>query len=380
MPKQNIKTIDKMEQAVFALGAPRRETKQQKKERLRKEKEWKYKDARAKKRKLLYKPLPKREVWCILPKHVTNGFDFWIETLKGRSFFEKRKSLFHSLETQPPVKPCPWNFNNSTHLRQEFLEKSQLVISLLHQNQALRWKFKNFFTKARMLRFQKVNEQDPITLEPFKQPIRIYNFYLQKTYVFEAESCAKHIHKKLTQNDGHIPTPQCPKNPLTNQDFSLTQLMSVIQQCKQAGHTFWSIEAFKACRYDPVSFIAVHSKPLRLHALHMTMASPTSWDCIDTLYDFIKSQHEEHNEHFSVLVYKWAIHHVPHEERIEKWKKLCIKWYEVDILFDDTDTQIGFFNEIQKKTLPLCKPPKELLELRSASLKSQQQADGSSNT
>ena len=151
--------------------------------------------------------------------------------------------------------------------------------------------------------------------------------------------------------------------------------MSLLRQCKKAGHSSWSLEAFKACRYDMTSFIAVHSKPLRLHALHTTMASIKDWDCMDTLYDFIKSQHTDHNALFSGAIYKWAMNHAPNETRLLHWRKLCIKWYEVDILMDDDITKGVFFHELQHRTLSLCTSPKDLIDLRLSTLKSQQRAE-----
>ena len=181
---------------------------------------------------------------------------------------------------------------------------------------------------------------------------------------------AKHIHKLLVQNDGHIPNPSYPRNPLTNEQFTLTQIISLLQQCKAKGHSSWVIEAFIASRYDITSFEIIHSKPLRLNALRATMANISSWDSIDTLYDFIKSEHIHHNKIFMVHVYKWAVHHSPHEKRIEAWRKLCVKWYETDILMDDDRAKDLFFETISKKTLTLCHPPHELEVLRKLRLKS----------
>lgn len=355
------------------MGSPRRETKQERKQRLRKERDRKCKEKMRKERKARpFVPLQKKTEWCILPASKTEGFEFWIRTLQGDTFLTKRKHLLDSvLQVTAPRIPVPgWNSSLGDALRNEYAEKAQRVLALLELNQSLRWKFKIFLTKVRTTRFKKVNDTDPITLEPFNQPIAIYSFEQQKIYRFEAEAIAKHIHKRLLHNDGHMPTPISPRNPLTNEEFTLPQTISLLEQSKEMGHTTWALEAFKACRFDLVSFSAVHSKPLRLHSLHTTMSMPTYWECIDTLYDFIKSQHSEHNAVFSVNVYKWAMNHAMNTVHIEKWRKLCVKWYEVDILLEDDFVKEGYFQELQKKTRLLCEPPKELIELRLAYIKS----------
>ena len=384
MPKQFLMYFHTMQQAVFSLGSVRRETKSQKKERIRKENERKWKEARRKAaRDSRHDPCEKRPPWLILPRHVCKGFDFWILTLKGNTFLTKRKSLLDSIAQAEAPAPPALGFDPapSEHMRKDYLEKAQIVMSLLHSNQTLRWKWKIFLTKARILRFEKLNETDPITLEPIRQPIVFHSFSQQKTYTFEAESFAKNLHKKLIHNDGQLSLPQQPKNPYTNEDFTLAQLISLLSQARNYGHSSWAIEAFISTRYDLTSFSIIHTKPLRLHALRTTMANMKSWDAIDTLYDFIKSEHLYHKKVFPIQIYRWAVNHAVQEKRIESWRKLCIKYYETDILMDDNQTKEEMFDSISKKTLTLCSMPHELQVLRKLALKSRHQAeeDGSSS-
>lgn len=372
-----------MEKGKFALGTSTRETKLEKKQRVQKEKDRQRREKRKKQRnETPREPFSKKPEWCILPSSMTQGFDFWIKMLQGTTFLTKRKSLLASIvQIQTPMKPVPgWDSTFGDQMRKEYLEKAQVVLSLLHKNQDLRWKFKNFLTKVRVLRFKKVNEKDPITLDTFKQPVCVYSFHQRLTYRFEAETIAKHIHKRLLHNDGHIPTPISPRNPLTNEEFTLTQTMGLLQQCKELGHTTWPLEAFYACRFDLLSFSTVHMKPLRLHALHTTMTIPTYWECIDTLYDFIKSQHADHNVVFPMNVYKWAVNKAMDSERLQRWRKLCIKWYEVDILMEDEIIKEVYFQELQKKTLPLCDSPTELIDLRLSHIKSRRLTENGSST
>lgn len=363
------------------MGAPRRETKQEKKERLRKEKEWKAKQERRKK-KPVHRFFCKEPSWLILPNHVCKGYEFWILTLDGKTFLQKRKCLLDQISKMKQPVQSVWGFDTrpTIAMHTDYLEKAQIVMSLLHQNQELRWKFKTFFTNARIKRFQQVNAVDPITMESFKQPIQFHSFAQTKTYTFEAESFVKHVHRKLTNNDGHISLPVNPRNPFTNEEFSLCQLMGLLRQCKQAGHTTWAVEAFINVCYDITTFAAVHTKPLRLSALRATMADSKSWDAIDTLYDFIKSEHQYHKKIFPKQIYIWSLHHAVQEARMQTWKKMCLKYYETDILVDDAVTKELLFTHISTKTFALCSTPKELQCLRKRTLKSLQPSDGSSSS
>lgn len=351
----------KMEPPSFAIGRRVQESKYQREKRLRKRRK-----PTGEKASVRYA----KPSWFLLPHHLANGFEFWIAMLKGDTFLTKRKSLLDDIEkAKTPTSPIQDKF------RDEYLVKAQHVMSFLYQNQKLRWIFKKFFTKLRLQRFPSLNDVDPITLERITQPIQFPSFAQRKTYSFEANPFVKHLHNKLTHNDGHIPDPLFPKNPFTNEAFSLSQLMSLIDQARKYSHTSWAIESFVSCRYDLTSFSTIHSKPLRLNALRATMANVSSWDSIDTLYDFIKIQHAFHNALFHMNLYKWAVNHAAKEKRIESWRKLCVKWYEVDILIDDADTKRDLFHVIEAKTFLMCSKPDELTSLRQA--KSRVTTDGS---
>jgi hypothetical protein len=368
IPKHSFLSIVTMEHLSFAPGRPRHETKQQRKERLRKERDWnqKQKQKQKRRRNVCHTPLPPRSSWLLLPYHVTKGFEFWIVTLKGNTFLTKRQTLQCDIErTQKPLTTV-YGFDRTmgeSH-QTNYLEKAALVMNLLELNQRLRWIFKKWFTALRIKRFTRLNETDPITMEPIKQPIQFASFEKQKLYTFEASTFAKHLHKKLLHNDGQIPMPQYPKNPFTNEDFTVSQIMGLVEQTRKLGHSSWALEAFVSCRYDLMTFGVIHSKPLRLHAIRETMKDVRDWDAIDTLYDFIKSQHEVHEEPFYTPTYTWAVAHAPHADRIVAWRKLCLKWYETDILMEDPVMKLRFFSELETKTLPLCNTPNDLRELK----------------
>lgn len=309
-------------------------------------------------------PLPPYSQWRILPSTQCDGMIFWIDTLSGSSFLQKRTSLLHQID-KIESSEC-WSFNRDTHIaiRDDLLQKANRVLELLHQNQTIRWILKRFLTRARLFRFPILNERDPITLEAVETPIRIPSFSQRKIYQFEADTFARLVHKKLLAHDGQIPLPQFPKNPLTNESFSFPQQISLLQQCREVGYSSWTLEAYVTSRYDCPTFFTFFKIPLRLSAIRTTLATLKTWEAIDTLMDFLDSQHSLHSAQFYATVYKWAIHNAPTARRIESWRKLCLQWYEHDILHEDQDTKEMAFREIEKKTLLLCTSPTDLQELR----------------
>jgi len=375
MPKQKSIVFFTMEGLAFALGVPRYETKSQKRLRIQKEKEYKRKVERRKKRKESTL-LVKRPSWRVIPSHQCSGLSLWIDLLRGDTFFTKRSSLLEEMAHIKNPLRCEWNFPIQRALRDDYLEKATKVLHLLYSNQEVRWTFKRFFSQIRIQKFKAVNDKDPFTLDAIKEPVLIYSFPHRIAYQFEAETISKSIHKQLILNDGQIPTPQMPKNPFTNEDFTLAQLMGIFNQFKKFGHTSWAIEAFLSARFDMITFAATFSKALRLQALRTTMAKVEDWDCIDTLLDFIKSQHAFHGKSYRQSIYRWAVHNKPNEKRMASWRKLCLKWYETNILMEDTEMRDALYRILENKTKLLCSAPNELIILKELQKISPTQVDG----
>lgn len=362
-----------MEQSSFSFGQKRIESKKQKKERLAKEKEWKRKEERRKKRKTFK---INKSSWRLLPSADCDNYAFWIDTLPGKTYIQKLESLFKQQELMKKPTTCRFQFPPLHHKTEEYLEKMEKVKDLLQKNQDLRWKLKCFFMRWFVRKLKKANDVDPFTLEPFKEPITVMNFKTRVIYTFEAHSYMKDVTKRLLNNDGHLTLPLISKNPLTNESFLEHQIMGLLKQCLSYGHTSWPIEAYISCGYNMLKFSSVHSKPLRLHALHATMAKVDDWDSIDTLLDYIRFQHAHHHKTYSTILYKWALHHQPFHEHIKAWRKLCVKYYEIDILLDDSDVKDIEYTRLENQTEKLCEAPTDLVEQRKKYL---EKIDGSSS-
>lgn len=308
--------------------------------------------------------LPPYKQWRILPSSRCDGLFFWIDTLSGTSFFQKRTALLKQRE-QIEESVC-WPFYVEAHQQtvNDLLQKTTRILELLHENQRIRWILKRFLTSYRLRRFPVLNDVDPITLEAVEEPIQIPSFSQRKIYVFEAEPFARLVHKKLLAHDGQIPLPQFPKNPLTNEPFSFAQQISLLHQCRILGYSSWCLEAYVTSRYKLDEFLTFFKTPLLVSAIRTTLATLKTWEAIDILLDFIKSQHILHTAQYYPTLYNWAIHHASTSDRIERWRKQCLKWYEYEILIQDPDSKEAAFRSIERITLGLCSTPTDLQDLR----------------
>lgn len=316
------------------------------------------------KKKRTYIPFVKKKLWRILPAHneKTRGLAFGLDTCPGDTYIQKKIAIEKQIQNilQPFLFVKKYQRKEST--KHQLLAYYYTLRHYLNENQKIRWIFKRFFTKLRIRHLRKVNTTDPITLLPFQQAVYLNNFNSCAQYIFEADSLARHIHKNLLHHDGQIPYSRIPRNPYTNEVLTYLQLLSLITQCQKYGCTSWSIEAFIEHKLSIEQFSKSYYKPLRLHALKDTLKNSKDVDTIDTLYDFIKSQHEEHSKLFIRSIYLWAIEEAFEESRIQSWKKYCIQWYETDILEEDEHTKRRKLSTLSEKTKDLCEYPKELME------------------
>ncbi len=365
--------MSKMESQRFALGRVKKETKKEKRKRIR--------EKRKQTIQRSYKPLARKQIWRILPNEFCEGLGFWIDTLKGETYIQKLESLRSQMNHVDQISVSPFRFPPSkVNWRQDYKEKVKRIFILLQMNQELRWRLKYLITRMRCSLLKKTNETDPFTFEPFHQPITFPSYQTKVIYTFEAESFAKYVHKQLLHNDGHIPFPIFPRNPLTNEEFTVPQLLGLFRQCRAYGQTFWTVDAFQKMSCSQSQFFLLYNKPLRIQALYSVIKNVDTWDCIDTLFDFIKTQHVSHGKPCLVNIYKVGLRHFPYHTKLVQWRKLCMKWYEVDILFEDPDRKDIEFEKLELLTLPLCELPVDLKSTCHAFLKQQRREHGGGDT
>jgi hypothetical protein len=323
-----------------------------------------------KKRNKLRRKLPKKrspiniadynQSWIIL-KEAHWHIKLQIYSLKVKNNLQKMRSLSRK-NSELYIHP---NSILGDHFIQWYNRKQYNnfteVNAALLKNQRLRQLFKTLLTKWRTQRLRLANDNDPITLSKPVIPITIYSFELGIKYVYEAETLARDIHKKLLNNDGMFPNPVFPKNTLTNVEYTVAQLLSIWERCKKSGLTSWAFEAFRDVKFDIDKFLLHHNRILRVNAMRAVLNNPDDVDYIDTLFDFIMLHHDYHDIKPVEVTYKRFVKSYPDEPIIILWRNLCRKWYEASILIEDTHEKYNALEILYEKSIGLCNRQSELL-------------------
>lgn len=292
--------------------------------------------------------------WCILPDHCFNhkGIRFTYE-------FQNHGFTHQYLKCQ--LIPCPFKHATEEHkkhwndIRQELLAKYYL-------NQKVRWAMKQLFVRWLSKRLAFKNEMDPITLEAPKQPITLVDWQQRSKFTFEASSLRNDMRSKLLTHEELFPMPCTPRNPFTNAPLNYGQIHSILEQIRLAGKTDWVLEGYREAKYEIYFFNRDNHRKLRLYALRDLL---TTAECRYVLGDFIESQHQLFRKHYDSRVYEWAITSQRRTiKRIEAWKEMCYRYYEVEITVDDVDERSRRQRLLEKSIEPLCTPCEELRMLR----------------
>jgi hypothetical protein len=111
------------------------------------------------------------------------------------------------------------------------------------------------------------NTEDIVTMDTPKKPVYIIDTLNKCSHVYEASTIRKIIENRICLSDHMFPTPQSPRNPLTNTIFTRGQLMSIILQCKHYEQTSWILDALWKCECELYRFKTRFKQPLKVHAI-----------------------------------------------------------------------------------------------------------------
>jgi len=298
--------------------------------------------------------------WLIIHTVVPWNIKYIISMLKGTNYLQKQMSLSSKMSELFIKYNGPTNRDFVLWYNQTQYATYNEVGILLNKNQRVRQLFKTLLTAWRIQRLRLANENDPITLSKPEIPITIYSFELGIKYVYDAETLARDIDKKLLNNDGMFPNPLFPKNTLTNVEYTMPQLLSIWHKCKKAGLTSWAFEAFRVVKFDIDKFLLYHNRILRVNAMRSVLKNSNDIDYYDTVYDFIMLHHDHHSIDPKEVTYKRFILSYPDDPIILLWRSLCRKWYEASILIEDTGEKYDALDRLYEKSKDLCMRQTEL--------------------
>lgn len=343
------------------------ETARQKHDRLRAQQRKKAEAQRKQRRHLRMQqsgPPVRHRQWRLLPKNKcpSEASAFCVDLLHGNTYCQKKKSLesIGIMKNHSKLQPPP----SMATFKQDIKKIKADAAIILDQNQKLIWIFRKVLHVWRGRHQRLCNQEDPITLTAPIKPVMLRNFTQRSIYQFDAVALARTFHLKLLHHDGPFPYPLAPRNPLTNELLTLSQLLSVFQQIQNHGVSYWTLDAFRRAGCCVLRFAKAHDKALKLHALKSILWDMKDPDGMDSVFDFMEAQHDYHGQTLYKNLYVWFLHNKPEDPILLTWRRLCQAWHETDILEGEGQPKENAYDRIYEKTAALCEKPTELLVKR----------------
>lgn len=228
-------------------------------------------------------------------------------------------------------------------------EKSAAIRRSVAKIMRFRFLFRKFLHKWRFSRIKLANTDDILTGEPPQKPVYIVDWARRQAHVFEAQTLMKDITARLQQHDGLFEEPQPPRNPFTNTPFTLSQTISVWNSISEAGIAVSSLfTLYRTARYSYLTFLEENLLYLRLSAHRKTFQEETSYDYKERMLDFIHLCYTAESLEYNATAFSYILFNEPKNHVIQKWKRLCEKYHEADIVFWNNSTKA---NDVKEKVL-----------------------------
>jgi hypothetical protein len=319
--------LNNMEGLRFAIGLPRKKTRQQKRDEARKALRARVKKAQREEnlrvinlckrlgmRPPFYAPDPrfiiKSKRWFLL-KGVPNPAHVFMYHA-GDTFHQIMKSIAIKIKNRCEI------------------EKYKGLRVLARENQRVRQGFQALARRWIRARFRAGNEEDLLTGAVPTAPIILMDWKARRHYVFEPQTIFKDIVTRLQMSYCILfPKPNFPRNPYTNTDMTAGQFFSVVKQLRSMGMTHWTIEALYSVEYNLGTFEREMYLKLKNTILIGLFSNPKSIAGMEVVLEFIEDEHDSHRLHCNSDLYKWALEHVPNQPRITAWRMLCYKHYKI---------------------------------------------------
>ena len=155
------------------------------------------------------------------------------------------------------------------------------------------FRFATIFNKirhmAKIYRTMKnrLNLEDPVTLEVPNKPVYVLNLKRQCSYVYEANTIRRAMENRLLTCYWMFNEPKQPTNILSNEDFVMGQYISVLRQLKEYGEFSVTLQLFRDANFDISTFETRNKQYLKLKAIERHFKDESSASKI-TIIEFIK--------------------------------------------------------------------------------------------
>uniref|UniRef100_A0A6C0AP92 Uncharacterized protein n=1 Tax=viral metagenome TaxID=1070528 RepID=A0A6C0AP92_9ZZZZ len=211
-----------------------------------------------------------------------------------------------------------------------------------------RWRIKRIDAKPQDL-------IDPITFMPIEQLVTVYDMEQRRKYCFDALTLVKCVTKDLFRQQYTIPSPQMPKNVVTNKPFKFQQLISLQRQLAYLPQATY-LSYFRKVGFCLNQWRLYMGRTLRLSAIKEELHDTRSFDGKEMLGDFIKDTMVEIGmvltDHFEQVIID-AIEWYPDNPLLARLRHLCFLSHEAHIYrVDNQQMLLHMFDATFRKTYP----------------------------
>lgn len=250
-------------------------------------------------------------------------------------------------------------------------EKSSAIRKGIFRIMRLRTTFRKLLHKWRFSKLKPANTEDLVTAESPKKPVMLIDWERKQAYIFEAQTLMKDITSRLLHHDGLFEYTQPPRNPFTNIPLTQAQTIAVWNSISNSGiPVSTAFTLFRMSRYDPVKFIEENQTFLKLNALRKTFQSASCYDYREVMGDFIKYAYVNESLPYNYNAFNYVIMNYPNYRIILKWKELCLRFHEADILYPtNTLKLIEIKNKVLDDTYELLHSQTNIITLYNRSIR-----------
>lgn len=213
------------------------------------------------------------------------------------------------------------------NLKQQVFESYLVETRLKRAMKNLLMHWRNYTMDKKMTADHQV---DPITLSEPEKAVVIYDWSVKRKFIFDAKSLAIWIESNLLHHQGGFSTPQFPRNPWTNVEFTYRQIVSIYFQLRDYGELRWGLTTLREYDFDLATWHQYHHSTIIVKSIRDGLLKLDTVHSKELLEDFIISFIEDIHPvtDFTRKVYHNAIIHLPNYWYIEHWKLLAFQYYE----------------------------------------------------
>lgn len=252
-----------------------------------------------------------REIKLRIADHIRN-MRFKFDTISANQW-KPPQHIVSSITSFYAKQENEWNKVRATYFK--LLKLREVLLPMIFN-----WQIKKCLKNCK-------NIEDPVTLEVPKKPVTVIDFKKRISFIYDARTLKRAIENRLLLSDYMFPEPKEPVNMLTNEPFTLGQLISVYKQCVLHGEYSWIIDSYIKLNCKVTLFEVYNKQKLKIEAIN-TFFKNSSFVIRDVVLDYFNLE-ADYIELADAIIYKFTAAYDSNPERkiIQEWIGITREYY-----------------------------------------------------